>query len=223
MAGQVGFLSAVQSPEFTRTMQYRPDGKLEKLEFNIPTWKTLRLAYDYFFDGEIASEDVKALPLFNKPDSLQSKLQTKLQTKLQSKFLKKFKLYMILGRLSTVELNDRPVFSLNYDPFSHIEKVNLNDHSALHYQYDHLTERLLGFSSSAEQGQKSQNHWSFNQRGLIANESFGLDENHINRNYFYSPNGFLLSAADSGTGVNRKYSYDEVGLLKQFSKIIEKF
>jgi antitoxin component YwqK of YwqJK toxin-antitoxin module len=203
LEGQVGFLTAVQGPDFSRTQVFRPDGKIKHQKIEIPGWKGLSQTFEYQPDGSIQSKltELRDLP-----------------TNWVEKGLQVYQTFEVdtWGRLSEVQLNDhKGLAKLHYTPFSEVERVELSDGTEFRFAYDPVTHKVKGVSSKRQKPSKSsENTWELNNRGLIEQESFLLSDQAIKKQYCYTKNASLLEEVDGKKGVS--YQYDSAELLTHF-------
>jgi RHS repeat-associated protein len=202
--GQMGFLTSVQGPDFTRSYEYRPDGKVLRQTVRFPGWKTLVQTYEYHLDGTVKS---KFQEYRNDPSIfVETGVRVTQEFALDSK-----------GRINQISINGTPLADLLYDEFAKLRDVQFRDEDrlAFHFDFDLLTRKVLGYHA-VSQKQTSNNRWRLNDRGLLENETFGLNQQTLSRNYLYTRSGFIEQTSDAAD--SQKFQYDSVGLLRNFSR-----
>lgn len=194
-AGQIGFLTAVEGPDFTRRMTYRADGKLQSIEMDFHSWKTITQTFEYQSNGEVKTHSVTS--------------DKKAETRVTQEWIPN-----AFGKLGQLKVGSQALFRLNYNPYAQVEGIQfIREERKDEFQYDDLTQRLLGLSRDIK-GEKLMNRWNYNPRGLIESELFSLGGKKLDRSYRYSAHR-LLEADEDELG-KRAYAYDEIGLLKEF-------
>lgn len=189
LPGQIGFLTSVHGPGFSKEFKYRPDGKLleQKLKLSDETsWVT---QIEYRSDRSI----------FKKTTDIGGSNRQK-KTVAWAFDLDQ------LGRESKVTVNSQSLLEYKYNKYSEIEKLIFSNDSGLEFSYDEWTHQKNKISKSFQNSKKLfETDWTKNNRGLIDQENvYGT-----RRNYVYSdPRGFLTSSDDT-----QKFEYDSIGMI----------
>ncbi|MEO5970646.1 MAG: RHS repeat-associated core domain-containing protein, partial [Bdellovibrionia bacterium] len=109
-----------------------------------------------------------------------------------------------LGRMNTIKLGTATIAHVKYNALQKIGSIHFSD-THYNFEYDTSTGRLLGFGP---------HNWSFNNRGLISNETNVIGSSSVSRAYQYSASRELTSD-QQGSAAN-KYSYSTTSLITGF-------
>ncbi len=199
--GQIGFLTSVQGPSFSRTINYRSDGKLLKVETQIESWRKIVEQYSYQPDGSVKSHTIESGSESGQTvDSIVS-----LAWEPNS-----------FGKLGSIRMRDRELLSISYNSDGKTESIHWKDHNIStvkdSFHYDELTQGLLGLTRSIE-NQSFSSLRNFNDRGLIASEKYSYGSNSLFREFEYNKRKLLALDQDE-SGIHH-YSYSQNGIWKQ--------
>jgi RHS repeat-associated protein len=196
---QLGRLTAIRAPEFSKTFRYQKDGRLEKGELHIPNWKSVSQSIEYQPDGTTRR---KITEYRNNPHVLIEK---------GVKVTQEFETDSI-GRLGELRINVAPVAKFQYDPYSTLNKIEFQNGDHFSFGFDKITQRMRTFGGS-KGGYKFGNAWKLSDRGLIEEERFMFSNQSLNRVYGYTDHKLL--SKDSDEKGQTEYNYDSSGMLKQ--------
>jgi RHS repeat-associated protein len=200
--GQLGFLTSVQGPDFTRINRYREDGKLSQTELELPNWKSLKESFEYQPDGTTQS---KTLEYSNSPRNFVDR---------EIKIVEHFDLDH-LSRPAGIRVNDSRVAQIKYNQLSELEQVSLPSEDSFEFVYDRVTSKLEKYSGSIRK-HKFDNSWNYDNRGLLRDEVFSYSDKSLKRTYQYTDQALLKGDRDSDA--NRSYRYDGIGMLTYYDK-----
>lgn len=191
--GQLGYLTAVEGPDFTRSMTYRADGKLQSLETDFYSWKTITQTFEYQSNGELRTHSITS--------------DKKPETQITQEWVPNS-----FGELGQFKVGSQEVLQFSYSPHAQLEGIRLvKEQTKDEFHYDDLTHSLLGLTRHVG-GETFINQWNYNSRGLIESELFSLGGKKLDRSYRYSAHRLLESDEDELE--KRAYDYDEIGLPK---------
>ncbi len=196
--GQLGRLTAVRGPGFTKRFKYRKDGQIQLSELEVMAGPRIVTYYSYRDDGVLKEKKIKT----EGPSAPAQDLTFAFETD-------------TLGRPTATFANGTRLLDVKYDDDSRPQSVALKS-GTIAWTYDELTHRPRSFEQNLPTS-KLKNEWDLNARGMIASESLqSNDRLKLNRNYLFSPEGRLI--ADSDESTERTYGYEPSGILTQMGE-----
>ncbi|MCX6131369.1 MAG: VCBS repeat-containing protein, partial [Proteobacteria bacterium] len=152
---QLGFQTGERGDEYSTNTAYSVDGKVLKQEQVYSESVLLSQNFEYDWDGFTKIRRIQLKEL-NGARGLAYELR---QTR------------DALGRLDHLYLDQNLLLSFEYDDLGRLDKVIDSSGRVMSPQYDKLTSGLKGWESAAAQ-QRLGYGWHYDDRGLIASESF---------------------------------------------------
>ncbi|RKH05444.1 hypothetical protein D7V97_23920 [Corallococcus sp. CA053C] len=193
-----GLLTAVSGEGYVKTFQYRADGKLTSRTLEFEGWRTVQTQLAYNDAGDFASTTV-AVKAANGTllSSITQTFKLDAHGRLQESWL---------GHGTTPPV---PWASLAYDGEGRISSVAFVAGTHVGFTYDALTRRRIAQTQSTPTWNASTTQ-RFNARGQVESESFAVGAQLWEREYTYSPQGFLTQAEDAHSSY--VYGYAPGGL-----------
>ncbi|MDB9786564.1 hypothetical protein OAB57_00515 [Bacteriovoracaceae bacterium] len=198
--GQQGFLTRIEGPDFQKTFEYLPDGKLKKEHITILKNHIINIDHNYRRLGEEESTKIS----YNNLTTNQSWEYTIYRT------------YDYLNRLDSIKWKDdtlHTAFSTKYNKLNQIESLSFpSNNSTLIYVYDKITNNLKG-KQHIKNNQTALNYtWGINNRGNIDIEEYLFNGVESIKNYSYDSRKFLTKSSDNLHSY--QFEYDPTGVLK---------
>ena len=194
-----GLLTAVVGDGYTKTLQYRADGRLIGKVVAVTGWRTVESHLDYFEDGSQKQRNV----------ALKDGSGAVLSTNNLEHVLEPY------GRVDSVNLNGALLARYAYDQNGQFASATFVNGDTVSLQFDGLTRQFTGLTQAhpagpIDVGWSASDQVEKNDRGLLDHETISLNQLRLDRTYQYSPPGFLSSAQDSQHSY--AYGFDTFGL-----------
>ncbi|RKG75512.1 hypothetical protein D7W79_20185 [Corallococcus exercitus] len=189
----LGELTGVEGQGFQKTFQYRADGKVSRRVVTLTGWRTVDTQFVYSDGGDVARETTLV------SDAAGVLLSSHTQEDRWDAH----------GRLAETRLDGMLLALYGYDAEGQPVTADFANGTRVTLGRDPLTRRQL---TKAQQGPG----WTatvaqrLDNRGNVAAESYGSNGVTLERDYAYSPRGFLTASQDSGHAY--AYAYDSQGL-----------
>ncbi|TSC23068.1 polymorphic toxin-type HINT domain-containing protein [Corallococcus sp. Z5C101001] len=182
---QKGLLTAVSGDGYLKTFTYREDGRLTSRTLELTGWRTVQAQLAYNDAGDVTGTTtvVKAA------NGTQLSSDTQVYKVDTHGRLKE-------AWLGTGNAAPSPWASLDYDSEGRVSSVDFSGGTHVGFGYDAFTRRRTTQAQSTPT-------WSattaqrLNARGLVESEDFTLGAQTWQRDYTYSPQGFLTQAQDA--------------------------
>lgn len=185
---QLGFQSGERGEEYSRNTQYSVNGRLEREQKLFGERWLLNQQYTYEWDGFVKDRDVS----FKDIQTGQVKAYHIKQSR--DKF----------GRLFQLLLDDQVIMTLNYDELGRIKNIQESSGRIMELSYDRVTQAYSGWKSDLKNASTSY-AWHYDDRGLIAAESFITPSEALSKTYAYDEAEFLN--LESSPSRARSYTY----------------
>ena len=195
----LGLLTAIAGDGFTRTLEYRADGKVTRKVLALGSWRRVESVYTFFESDVVESDTVRVY------DSAGALLSTSAQ----------HLGYDTNGRLDSVKLNGALLVTFGYDGNGQLARAFFANGDTLELGYDSLT-RIPTGASLTTRSYASSTSRRLGVRGLVELETMTVGSTALSRSYGYSPQRFLTSAADAQS--QYEYGFDAVGLPTSVTK-----
>ncbi|MFY0582088.1 RHS repeat domain-containing protein [Cystobacter fuscus] len=190
----LGELSAVQGEGYLKTFDYRADGKLSRYVLRLDGWRTVASEFTYADNGEARQTTTSVWEANGGLLSVSSNEHR----------------WDAHGRLSEVWLNGYPLATFAYDANGQASTATFTTGDQVLLGYDPLTHERSSVSQWAAGGWHSSNALRFNARGFPDHDAFVIGGKNLQRQYTYSPQGFLTDARDAENAYS--YGFDGSGL-----------
>ena len=195
----LGLQSAVAGDGFSKTFEYRPDGKILRRVVQLGSWRSVETMWNYLEGGVAGGQRVRVF------DGAGQLLVSTAQTEL----------YDAYGRVQFLTLNGPTLASYLYDVNGQLHSVSFANGDTVSFWYDGLTRQRKGSAQSTLGYQASTERW-MNNRGMVDRERFLVGSTDLMRAYVPSRRRQLRSATD--TQDTYGYDYDDVGLPVSYSR-----
>lgn len=191
-AGAAGLLTGVAGDGYTRTFDYRADGRLAHRRTTLAGWRIVDTTFNYAESGlarghttTVRAADGTALSTSDVEDR-----------------------YDAFGRVGTILLDGQSLATLGYDGNGLIASATFPTGKAT-FGYEPLTRAPDAFAQTTA-AWVSDNRWQKNDRGLTDSELVSVGGVSVTRQYRWSPSGYLKSSVDALA--SWQYDYDGAGL-----------
>jgi RHS repeat-associated protein len=192
-AAAPGLLTAVIGEQYTKLLEYRVDGALTKRTVSLAGWRTVETTTGYVESGAVASRKVRLLDASGAQLAIHDWHYG----------------FDSTGRAATTALNGAPLATFGYDANGLLTSAAFANGDSLTLSYDSLTRRTVG-STQATALTTASTTQRMNARGLVDEEDFQVGATTVGRQYSYSAQRFLVSAADAQHSYG--YGFDSFGL-----------
>ncbi|MDC0714753.1 FG-GAP-like repeat-containing protein [Stigmatella sp. ncwal1] len=189
----VGMLTAVEGVGYSKTFEYRADGKLSRRVLHLNGWRTVESSWAYTDSGEPREEE-------NRVRDVSGGLLSRSQRVMG---------WDTYGRMSSLRLNGQPLATLSYDGEGQLTSVSFGAKGTVTFEYDALTQQRVGVGQTTPTASTSA-RTRLNNRGWVGTEQFSVGSAQFQRQYEYSPQGFLLGSTDAQDSY--VYTFDGFGL-----------
>jgi RHS repeat-associated protein len=199
---QLGFLSGVPGPDYTKSFVYRPDGQLAESLLNVRGERAVLEDFDYFDDGSMRLSMANVLSPQTSGQACLNQGETKI-VQVDS-----------FGRPVELDVNGAPLAVVSYDTLGRVDSVALSDGSMVRNLYDPYTLQQSGFARLTPAQQNFESSFTLNNRGLVDSEVQGSALGTVVRQYGYSAQGFLATSEDQSSDAaqsalhNYSYGFD---------------
>lgn len=191
--GQLGFLTSVVGDGFRRDVTYQPDGAIDTAIVTFPGWRAVKLAYDYYANGE--------------PRSITRTVSD------DSGNIIEIVVHGVVvgahGRVDRMTLNGTTLVTMVYDSQGKIDRADFANGESIDYSYDSATKSLSGYLHTSGLWTAGES-WTVDARGHVVRESIQNGASVWDRDYTYDARGFLVESQDADHLAT--YSYDSAGL-----------
>ncbi|MBI2522041.1 MAG: hypothetical protein HYV97_16610 [Bdellovibrio sp.] len=201
--GQRGFLTGVQSAQFSKTFKYRVDGKKTLEMVTIPGYKELKLEYSYYSHGAIKEEIKTVTDLSFKRKNIQTTSRM-------------FYVYTGYGDPEIISRNGVEFAYLDYTSFGELDTAYIANIKSMTLAYDPTTRIVKNYREELGPLTFVKQDFNYSNRGLISESNFKFEQRTVENAYSYSPRGFLQTAStqdSENSSFNLNYSFDSIGLM----------
>ncbi|MBF0366488.1 MAG: RHS repeat protein [Oligoflexia bacterium] len=197
--GQKGFLTKVESNDFSKTYIYRADGKLITKITDVLGQKKVKELFDYRNDGVLKGHTITLTDQTNPGN--EQKIAVSYQ-------------FDKLGRINKILHNDKPIISYQYNNLNKITKVLYPlSNDFINLDYDKISGRNI-YWDVIDSGNKVVigQGVTFNNRGMIDQEKYNWGDSISLKKHEYDQRGFLSNSKDEKR--SHSFEYDNIGFLK---------
>jgi RHS repeat-associated protein len=188
-----GLLTAVTGDRYTKLLEYRADGKLTKRTVSLADWRTVETSIGYVESGGLGTRKVRVLDSLASPIAIHDWRYG----------------FDGSGRPASLSLNGTTLATFAYDSNDLLRSAVLANGDTVALSYDSLTRRPLGSGQTTSLASAASTQ-RMNTRGLVDREDFQAGLTSASRQYGYSAQRFLVSAADVQHAYG--YGFDSSGL-----------
>ncbi|SEK79639.1 RHS repeat-associated core domain-containing protein [Stigmatella aurantiaca] len=193
VSAHLGVMSAVEGEGYLKTFEYRADGKPTRSILRLDGWRTVETQLLYADNAEVSGQTL----ILRAADG--SVLSSTTQSRQWDTY----------GRLSRVLVNGATLATFQYDGHGLPASASFPAGESVTIGYEPLTRRRIRLTHSGP-GWSTSVQTRFNARDLLDTETFAFGSGNLVRQYGYSAQGFLTSAADAQHAY--AYAFDPMGL-----------
>ncbi|SMF81509.1 RHS repeat-associated core domain-containing protein [Pseudobacteriovorax antillogorgiicola] len=190
--GQMGFVSHITGPQFSKDFTYRLDGKLTQTDYVIDQTVRIEKSLNYFSDGDIKTQSVSISGLDN-------------NTKIEYSLSNEFNEDGLLKRISSTQGSSVTIGRNNY---GNIQTLSFSDGTTLSFLRDGLTRGILGKKTETQQRKSLEYSLNYNDRGFVDYEAYKPNNSENIVSYTYTEDGFLESHSSAEGSFFDRYSDD---------------
>ncbi len=182
---QLGRLTGVAGPEFSKTFSYGLDGRISRAVLNVRGQQELLTDFEYFADGSLKRTTQQ---VYSPREGAAACLRSGVTKEVRID---------ALGVPIQLYVNKHLFADISHDDLGRVKEVALPDGSILQALYDPLTLAATGFSRHTVDHGDQETSFHRNARGLIEREVIDSDIGKVQRGYAYTSQGYLRLAEDA--------------------------
>lgn len=199
--GQLGQLSRVTGPDFTRDEIFDPASAVVQTSVAVAGWRTVEQKHRYRADGSVAETAVTL-----RDSATGAVLETVVKRHTVDE----------VGRAKSLYVGASRAFDARYDRRNRLFQVGYAGGTTT-YTFDPVTRTTTGYARTGPAALSAS--WTLDHRGLIAREVTSVGATSWDRTYRYDPRRFLVEVLDAARATTDTYAYGATGLIDSMSDV----